>query len=167
MPPPNALTLARPFITREAVKQLERGHKIRAIGLIGLALATDADGKVARKLDATSKFGKYADPIADQLMRLQLLNAAPMDESARKVTLAVEGLKVIGALALLGKAETEAEEPAARFIGKASLTIQSIALARLMNKPGDKFTSWTIPAVSIVSLIDYSVARGPELFNKA
>ena len=49
-------------------------HCIATIGVIALSGLTDiADGKIARKYNITSDFGKFIDPVADKLTQLAMI----------------------------------------------------------------------------------------------
>ncbi len=69
---PNALTVARlalvpAFVVLAATS--EHGHSWPAAAVFGAAAVTDqVDGWLARRWGVQSRFGKYADPLADRLM---------------------------------------------------------------------------------------------------
>jgi CDP-diacylglycerol--glycerol-3-phosphate 3-phosphatidyltransferase len=69
---PNALTIARFALVPVFVvvlAQADGGHSWAAAIVFGIAGLTDQlDGWLARRYDAESEFGKYADPLADRLM---------------------------------------------------------------------------------------------------
>lgn len=50
------------------------GHYIATVAIIALSGLTDiADGKIARKYNMTSDFGKFIDPVADKLTQLAMI----------------------------------------------------------------------------------------------
>ena len=67
-----------------------------ASGLAVVALGTDfVDGKLARKLDAVSEFGKNLDPVCDKLAAAILLAPLILKSSPLSPWLYVEGVNVI------------------------------------------------------------------------
>ena len=71
---PNLVTLARiaviPFFMMLLLSESRR-HSFWAAVLFGLASATDyVDGYLARKLQLTTTFGKFIDPLADKLITM-------------------------------------------------------------------------------------------------
>ena len=154
---PNALTIARPFITREAIKAHRQGKKGKALALLGAAWLSDADGSVARKLDATSRFGEIADPIADLAMRAQLINELEMARGTKAIKVIAESAIVITNLSLfaLSKSDLDIQPPVARPMGKIKFSVDSLGAARLITNPRDKIASWAIAGMSVLTAIDY------------
>jgi hypothetical protein len=66
-----SMTAARPVIGYEAFRQARRGNWGKAQQLFVTAWATDMEGFPARYLNASSKAGAVADPVADGLLRAQ------------------------------------------------------------------------------------------------
>jgi hypothetical protein len=73
--PPCSMTLARPVIGAYAVRDSREGKWGRAGVKSAIAWATDLEGILARWLNATSKLGAVADPVADGLLRAESLIA--------------------------------------------------------------------------------------------
>ena len=66
---PNLLTLLRLLAVPFLVKTILEGHEETALLIFVVAGATDAvDGRLARRLNQTTRLGQYLDPIADKLM---------------------------------------------------------------------------------------------------
>jgi len=66
---PNLLTVARILLTPVVATYIWRREYIFAAAFFAIAGITDAlDGWLARKLNASSRFGLFADPIADKLL---------------------------------------------------------------------------------------------------
>mmetsp|Transcript_7472 Transcript_7472/g.22112 ORF Transcript_7472/g.22112 Transcript_7472/m.22112 type:complete len:306 (+) Transcript_7472:187-1104(+) len=82
--PPNVLTLLRVVLVPVfVVAWYSQGHwmpAITAVVFVGAALTDALDGYLARKLDMSTEFGAFLDPVADKLMvttALILLATAP------------------------------------------------------------------------------------------
>ena len=66
---PNLLTLLRLLSIPFLVAAMLRRHEEVALLIFVMAGATDAvDGRLARRLNQTTRLGQYLDPIADKLM---------------------------------------------------------------------------------------------------
>jgi hypothetical protein len=75
---PWGMTLARPVIGADAMRQAWNGKWGRAAVEFAGAWGTDLEGFPARWLDAVTKAGAVADPIADGILRAEsLLALAP------------------------------------------------------------------------------------------
>ncbi len=67
--PPNSLTILRLILTPFAVAALLMGQYRRALALFIAAGITDAlDGFLARRFGWQTRFGAYADPVADKTL---------------------------------------------------------------------------------------------------
>ena len=154
---PNALTLARPFIAYEAAKAIREGKKGKAFILVGAAVATDADGTVARRLGETSKFGEIADPIADTAMRLQILRELDMAKGTKAIKAIAESAILITNVALFiaSKFDAKLTPPSASALGKTRFVVDGIAATRLIAKPKDLVASWAIAGMSVLTAVDY------------
>lgn len=154
---PNALTLARPFIAREAAKAIREGKKRKSFILVGAAVATDADETVARRLGATSKFGEIADPIADTAMRLQILRELDMAKGTKAIKAVAESAILITNVALFiaSKFDDKLTPPSASTLGKTRFVVDGIAAIRLIVKPKDIVASWAIAGMSVLTAVDY------------
>jgi len=87
----NTLTLIRiaaiPVVMYCFYSTMDFARPIAGI-VFGLAAVTDMlDGYAARKLDQTSKFGEFLDPVADKLMVVILLVLLVEDDPNKIVTL--------------------------------------------------------------------------------
>ncbi len=164
---PNALTIARPFITREAIKAHQQGKKGKALVLLGAAWLSDADGAVARKLDATSRFGEIADPISDLAMRVQLIKELEMARGTKAIKVIAESAIVITNLSLfaLSKSDPAIQSPVASPLGKIKMSVDALGAARLITNPRDKIASWAIAGMSVLTAIDYINSARKSLSN--
>lgn len=98
--------------------------------LFGIAMITDAfDGKIARKYDAITNFGKFFDPIADKMLVISLLlGFVELGlTTAFPVILILAREFIVTGLRL--SAAAKGKVVAANIWGKIKTVIQSIALA--------------------------------------
>jgi len=144
--------------------------RILAMILFFLAAVSDAvDGYIARSLNQTSLFGKFADPIADKLLiagaLIALLQLGELSAWAVLVIIAreflVTGLRIL--------AISEGQAIGARFLGKAK-TISHVALvlAILVDRsftlgPGADVAK----AVCLGLALALSVVSGAEYFYRS
>lgn len=141
---PNLLTLFRigliPFLVLFFYLPLPWGHTAAAL-IFAVAAGTDwLDGYLARRMQETSAFGAFLDPVADKLMvataLVVLVDANPTPLPG--VILAVAAMVIIGreiAISALREWMAEIGEHAAvavNYIGKIKTTIQMIALILLL-----------------------------------
>ena len=95
---PNALTLARILLIPVFVVVFflpAEGARAAAALLFGAAACTDwLDGYLARRLNQTSRFGAFLDPVADKLMVCTVL--VLLVQADPRVLLAVPALVIIG-----------------------------------------------------------------------
>ena len=104
---PNLLTVARIclipfFIVSYLLFEGDRGHFITT-GIFVIAALTDAlDGYLARKLQVTSPFGAFLDPIADKLMVCTALILLVSDTTVLENVL-VKGTFVFAAIVIVGR----------------------------------------------------------------
>ena len=75
---PNAMTVARPVLGWQALRAARSGDWKKAQVKNLLAWISDAEGSVARPLNATTPFGAMLDPVADGILRFEMaLTLAP------------------------------------------------------------------------------------------
>ena len=105
---PNTLTIIRLILVPVFVIVFRAGHPRIALLVFCLASLTDMlDGKLARKLNQISDFGKLFDPLADKLMVLAALfcqaDAGVFPWPAVIIVLCKELIMVAGGAFMLGK----------------------------------------------------------------
>ena len=144
--------------------------RVLAMVLFFLAAVSDVvDGYIARSLNQTSLFGKFADPIADKLMiagaLLAFLYLGEMSPWSVLVIIAreflVTGLRIL--------AISEGEAIGASFLGKAK-TISHVALvlAILVDRTFVLGTGWEIlRTVCLALALTLSVVSGGEYFYRS
>ncbi|TCJ20422.1 CDP-diacylglycerol--glycerol-3-phosphate 3-phosphatidyltransferase [Parasulfuritortus cantonensis] len=113
------------------------GHLINLIatGLFALASVTDwLDGYLARRLNQTSAFGAFLDPVADKLMvAAALIVLVDLDRAGIAASLIIVGREIaISALREWMAKEGKSGSVAVSFIGKLKTTAQMISLLLLL-----------------------------------
>lgn len=140
---PNTLTWLRIWLIPlfVAVFYLPDGwlpvHLINVIatGIFALAAVTDwLDGWLARRLNQTSAFGAFLDPVADKLMvAAALIILVDLDRAGIAASLIIIGREIaISALREWMAKEGKAGSVAVSFIGKLKTTAQMLALLLLL-----------------------------------
>lgn len=140
---PNTLTWLRIWLIPlfVAVYYLPDGwlptHQINLIatGLFGLASITDwLDGWLARRLNQTSAFGAFLDPVADKLMvAAALLVLVDLDRAGIAASLIIIGREIaITALREWMAREGKSKSVAVSFAGKLKTTAQMSAILLLL-----------------------------------
>ncbi|MBB1487646.1 CDP-diacylglycerol--glycerol-3-phosphate 3-phosphatidyltransferase [Oceanospirillum sediminis] len=144
-------------------------------GIFALAAWTDwLDGFLARKLNQTTAFGAFLDPVADKLMVAVSLGL--LIESHASLLMTIPALIIIGReivisalrewMAELGKRASIAVS----MIGKAKTTLQMLAIFILLTQAPDTQIAWAGMAVlyvsvilTIWSMVQYLKAAWPDL----
>ncbi|MDD4880329.1 MAG: CDP-diacylglycerol--glycerol-3-phosphate 3-phosphatidyltransferase [Gallionellaceae bacterium] len=140
---PNALTWLRILLIPlfVAVFYLPDGvvptHLINIIatGIFALASVTDwLDGWLARRLNQTSAFGAFLDPVADKLMvAAALLVLVDLDRAGIAASLIIIGREIaISALREWMAKEGRSSSVAVSFIGKLKTTAQMLSILLLL-----------------------------------
>jgi len=140
---PNSLTWLRIWLIPlfVAVFYLPDGwvpkHQINLIAtaLFALASVTDwLDGWLARRLDQTSAFGAFLDPVADKLMvAAALLVLVDLDRAGIAASLIIIGREIaISALREWMAKEGKSGSVAVSFVGKLKTTAQMLAILLLL-----------------------------------
>lgn len=164
---PNKLTLLRIIAIPVFIVVLMMDHGYIATGIFIAAALTDMlDGKIARKYNLVTNFGKLMDPLADKLLVMSALVC--LVELAR-----VPGWMVIVILArefaVTGLRQVAASEGiviAAGMTGKIKTITQMIAIplllldnwpCRYIGVPLDQIFLWLAVIMTIVSGVEYIV----------
>lgn len=71
---PNLLSMSRILLIPAIVALYLKEYHVAAVGVVVLSALTDiADGKIARKYNMISDFGKFLDPVADKLTQAAMI----------------------------------------------------------------------------------------------
>ena len=164
---PNKLTMARvimiPFFVFFLLWQNGENYTFRmiALALFIIASLTDLlDGKIARKYNLVTNFGKFMDPLADKLLVCSALiclielNALP----AWMVIIIISREFIISGFRLI--ASDNGVVIAASYWGKFKTTFQMVSVVLLiLDIPALAFVTticvWIALVLTIVSLVDY------------
>ena len=164
---PNKLTTLRvimiPFFVFFLLWQNGENYTFRmiALALFILASLTDLlDGKIARKYNLVTNFGKFMDPLADKLLVCSALiclielNALP----AWMVIIIISREFIISGFRLI--ASDNGVVIAASYWGKFKTTFQMVSVVLLiLDIPALAFVTticvWIALVLTIVSLVDY------------
>ena len=164
---PNKLTTLRvimiPFFVFFLLWQNGENHTFRmiALALFIIASLTDLlDGKIARKYNLVTNFGKFMDPLADKLLVCSALiclielNALP----AWMVIIIISREFIISGFRLI--ASDNGVVIAASYWGKFKTTFQMVSVGLLiLDIPALAFVTticvWIALLLTIVSLVDY------------
>lgn len=165
---PNKLTILRvilivPFVLCLAVPGLGALGRYGAVGIFIVASLTDlADGKIARKYNLVTNFGKFMDPLADKLLVGAALICLVETEQlpAWFVIVIISREFIISGFRLV--ASDNGVVIAASYWGKFKTTSQMIMIILLIlnfSHPGYQMLCAIISlvalALTVVSLIDY------------
>ena len=164
---PNKLTTLRvimiPFFVFFLLWQNGENYTFRmiALALFIIAILTDLlDGKIARKYNLVTNFGKFMDPLADKLLVCSALiclielNALP----AWMVIIIISREFIISGFRLI--ASDNGVVIAASYWGKFKTTFQMVSVELLiLDIPALAFVTticvWIALVLTIVSLVDY------------
>ena len=172
---PNKLSIARALSVPAIVVLLylnDDGCRIAAGILVILAALTDLlDGKIARKYNLITDFGKFIDPVADKLLVLttlvMLVRGGLMEAWVVLVILsrelAVDGLRMVA----VGQGKVIAAGPLGKW--KTAFQMVTIVCILLLNKAC--FATWYTGiltgisvALTLISAVDYFV-RNRSVFG--
>lgn len=166
---PNKLTVLRviliPFFVAALLWENGENYSLRiaaAVIFIVASLTDMLDGKIARKYNLVTNFGKFMDPLADKLLVcaalicLIQLNQLP----AWMVIIIISREFIISGFRLV--ASDNGVVIAASYWGKFKTTFQMIAVILLIfNIPAlaviTNICVWAALALTVVSLVDYIV----------
>ncbi|MGI6000449.1 CDP-diacylglycerol--glycerol-3-phosphate 3-phosphatidyltransferase [Lachnoclostridium sp. An131] len=166
---PNKLTVLRmimiPFFVVFMLTDLGGTYgKYIALAIFVIASLTDLlDGKIARKRNLVTNFGKFMDPLADKLLVCSaLICLVEMDRLAAWMVIVIISREfIISGFRLI--ASDNGVVIAASYWGKFKTTFQMVMIILLILDLGEGFqvletaVIWIALVLTVVSLIDYLV----------
>lgn len=164
---PNKLTLLRIIAIPVFIVVLMMGYGYAATVIFIAAALTDMlDGKIARKYDLVTNFGKLMDPLADKLLVMSALVCLVELGSVPGWMVIVILAREFAVTGLRQVAASEGIVIAAGTTGKIKTITQMIAIPLLLldNWPGryigvplDQIFLWIAVAMTIISGVEYIV----------
>ena len=170
---PNQITLSRiafvPLLMFLILFESDISRIVAMVLFFLAALSDAADGYIARSLNQTSLFGKFADPIADKLMIAgALISLLQLGELSAWVVMAIIAREfLVTGLRIL--AISEGKQIGASMLGKAK-TISHVALvlAILVDRTFAPGPGWEIlRTVCLALALTLSVVSGFEYFYRS
>ncbi len=143
--------------------------------LFVVAAATDwVDGRLARRWDVTSKLGSFLDTTADKLLVSGVLIALLAAERASPWIVALLIGRELILMGLRGVIASEGEVMAPSMLGKLKTSVQFLAIALAIVRPGEPvgglfIDEWAMLAAAVItvwSAVDYLVRALPALVRE-
>ena len=161
---PNKLTIFRVILVIPFVALMLNGYDLWAVAVFIIASLTDLlDGKIARKYNLITDFGKFMDPLADKLLvcaaMICLVEMGRLP--AWMVIVIIRREFIISGFRLV--ASDNVVVIAASYWGKFKTTFQMLMIIVLILNLGGVFDmiglvlTWIALILTVVSLIDYLV----------
>ena len=161
---PNKLTIFRVILVIPFVALMLNGYDLWAVVVFIIASLTDLlDGKIARKYNLITDFGKFMDPLADKLLvcaaMICLVEMGRLP--AWMVIVIISREFIISGFRLV--ASDNGVVIAASYWGKFKTTFQMLMIIVLILNLGGVFDiiglvlTWIALILTVVSLIDYLV----------
>ena len=158
---PNKLTVFRVILVIPFVALMLSGYDLWAVAVFIIASLTDLlDGKIARKYNLITDFGKFMDPLADKLLvcaaMICLVEMGRLP--AWMVIVIISREFIISGFRLI--AAEQGIVIAASYWGKFKTTFQMIAvILMIVNLPVlhilTVVCTWVALVLTVVSLVDY------------
>lgn len=172
---PNKLTMFRviliPFFVVFLLVDITSYDKWIALGIFIIASLTDLlDGKIARKYDLVTNFGKFMDPLADKLLvcsaLICLVELAKIP--AWIVTIIIAREFIISGFRLV--ASDNGVVIAASYWGKFKTTFQIIMICLMIADIAQlqiltMIVMWIAVVLTVVSLVDY-LAKNKDVMKE-
>jgi CDP-diacylglycerol--glycerol-3-phosphate 3-phosphatidyltransferase len=148
--------------------------ELLAAALFCVAAATDyVDGALARRWNVTSKLGSFLDTTADKLLVSGVLIALVAAERVSPWIVALIVGRELVLMGLRGVIASEGEVMAPSMLGKLKTSIQFLAIALAILRPGepvggvfiDEWAMLVAAAITVWSAVDYLVRAMPALMR--
>jgi CDP-diacylglycerol---glycerol-3-phosphate 3-phosphatidyltransferase len=143
-----------------------------AAALFCLAAATDwLDGRLARRWGVTTRLGSFLDTTADKLLVSGVLIALlAVDRASAWIVALIIGRELV-LMALRGVIASEGEVMAPSMLGKLKTSIQFVAIALAILRPGEPLAGlyideWAMLAAAVItvwSAADYLIRALPAV----
>ncbi|MBR5128317.1 MAG: CDP-diacylglycerol--glycerol-3-phosphate 3-phosphatidyltransferase [Roseburia sp.] len=170
---PNKLTIFRCILIVPFVALLLNGYDLFATIIFIIASLTDLlDGKIARKYNLVTNFGKFMDPLADKLLVCSaLICLVEMERLAAWIVCIIIAREfIISGFRLI--ASDNGIVIAASYWGKFKTTFQMVMVVVLMLNIQNNIMMilgqvliWISLALTIISLVDY-VAKNLDVLKE-
>ena len=170
---PNALTILRLAALPVLIVMLARAEGPTApwAGLLfAVVAATDlADGYLARRLGAETRFGRIADPLADRLLVVVGLVGVVMLDRLHPAGPAILIARDVLIVVAVGWLLRRGVEMRVDFAGKASSTLAMVGTggAMLLDQPWVDAIVWAAVVLSVATFANYARLAAIELRRPA
>ena len=151
---PNQLTIFRCILIIPFVILLMNGFDLISLAIFIIASLTDlADGKIARKYNLVTNFGKFMDPLADKLLVCSaLIILIQLGRIPAWVEFIISGFRLV--------ASDNGVVIAASYWGKFKTTFQMIMVCLMLANFAflqivTDIVMWISLVLTVVSLVDY------------
>lgn len=174
---PNKLTLGRIFAIPVFIVALMMDYRVLATVLFIAAAFTDMlDGKIARKYNLVTNFGKLMDPLADKLLTMSaFVCLVGLGQVPAWMVIVILGREFI----ITGMRQVAAAEGiviAAGWSGKIKTVLQMVAIPLLLLNnwpcdpyfggfPLDQIVLWAALVMTIVSGVEY-IVKNRQVFSQ-
>ena len=158
---PNKLTIFRVILVIPFVALMLNGYDLWAVAVFIIASLTDLlDGKIARKYNLITDFGKFMDPLADKLLVCAaMICLVEMGRLPAWMVIVIISREFI----ISGFRLVASDNGVVSYWGKFKTTFQMLMIIVLILNLGGVFDiiglvlTWIALILTVVSLIDYLV----------
>ena len=173
---PNKLTLLRIILVPVFIVVLMTGHYYISAAIFVVASFTDMlDGKIARKYDLVTDFGKLMDPLADKLLVMSaLICLVQLGDIPGWMAIVILG-REFAITGLRTVAASSGVVIAAGWTGKIKTVLQMIAVVLILLRnwpfvylgiPMDQIVLWAAVVMTIVSGAEYIIKNRHVISTK-